>query len=156
MDARGPRTGDRIRARAEEDLGKRAIICKGDTTSHGGRVLEGTENATIDGKPVAGVGHKVLCPLCKGAFPILPDLLARRYPHRIHERDTAVEGMRTACGAVLIASQSNSTIEDTGEADPGHGAAAASAALPLSPSPTLCLECLKAAAESGATTVMRG
>jgi len=26
----------------------------------------------------------------------------------------------------------------------------------LSPSPTLCLECLKAAAESGATTVMRG
>lgn len=142
---------------SEVQLGKRALICKGDTTSHGGHVLEGTETATIDGKPIAGVGHKVQCPLCKGIFPILPDLLGRRYPHRIHGRDTAVEGMRTACGAVLIASQSNSTIEDTGEADPGHGAAAvASAALPLAPSPTLCLECLKAAAESGATTVMRG
>ena len=138
-------------------MGKRALICLGDTTSHGGRVLEGTEASTINGKPVAGVGHKVLCPLCKGVFPILPDLLGRRYPHRIHGRDTAVEGMRTACGAVLIASQSTSTIDDTGEGNPDHGAAAVSStALPLTPSPTLCLECLKAAAESGATTVMRG
>lgn len=138
-------------------MGKRAIIREGDTTSHGGRVLEGTAASTIDGKPIAGVGHKVLCPVCKGIFPILPDLLGRRYPHRIHDRDTAVEGMRTACGAVLLASQFTSTIDDTGEADPNHGAAAAaSAALPLAPSPTLCLECLKAAAESGATTVMRG
>lgn len=136
---------------------KRAIICEGDTTSHGGRVLEGTVDSTIYGKTVAGVGHKVLCPLCKGVFPILPDLLGRRYPHRIHGRDTAVEGMRTACGAVLIASQSTSTLDDIGEGEPDHGAATtASAALSLTPSPTLCLECLKAAAESGATTVMRG
>ncbi|MBB5546563.1 hypothetical protein GGD70_006912 [Paraburkholderia fungorum] len=111
----------------------------------------------IDGKPIAGVGHKVLCPLCKGVFPILPDLLGRRYPHRIHGRDTAVEGMRAACGAVLIASQFTSTIDDFGEGNPDHGAAAAApAAASLAPSPTLCLECLKAAAESGATTVMRG
>jgi uncharacterized Zn-binding protein involved in type VI secretion len=138
-------------------VGKRAIIRAGDTTSHGGRVLEGTETANIDGKAIAGVGHMVLCPQCKGTFPILPDVLGRRYPHRIHDRDTAVEGMRTACGAVLIASQSTATIEDTGEGDPSHGASAAAAAvLQLSPSPTLCLECLKAAAESGATTVMRG
>lgn len=138
-------------------MAKRAIIRKGDTTSHGGTVLEGTENATIDGREIAGVGHKVTCPLCKGVFTISPDLLGRRFPHRIHDRDTAVEGMRTTCGAVLIASQSNSTIDDIGEADPGYGAGTAATALPLlAPSPTLCLECLKAAAESGATTVMRG
>lgn len=119
-------------------------------------MLEGTENATIDGREIAGVGHKVTCPLCKGVFTISPDLLGRRFPHRIHDRDTAVEGMRTTCGATLIASQSNSTIEDIGEADPGHGAGTAAAVLPFAPSPTLCLECLKAAAESGATTVMRG
>lgn len=143
-------------------MAKRAIICAGDTTSHGGKVLEGNPTAKIDGRPIAGVGHMVSCPLCKGDFAILPDLLGRIYPHVIDKRDTAVEGMRTACGAVLIASQSNSTINDIGHADPQQGvgaaasAVAATAATPLSPSPTLCLECLKAAAESGATTVMRG
>jgi len=143
-------------------LAKRAIICQGDTTSHGGKVLEGNPRSTIEGKPISGVGHKVFCPLCKGDFPILPDLLGRIYPHVIDGRNTAVEGMRTACGAVLVASQSNSTIEDTGQAAPQQRAAAAASsaagpvALPLAPPPTLCLQCLKAAAESGATTVMRG
>lgn len=137
-------------------MGKRALICKGDTTTHGGRVLEGSETVKIDDKPVAGVGHKVSCPQCKGVFPILPDLLGRHYAHRIGDIDTAVDGMRTACGAVLIASsQSNTTFEDVGNGNPDDGAAA-SAVPPLPPSPTLCLECLKAAAESGATTVMRG
>ena len=139
---------------------KRAIICVGDTTSHGGKVLEGNPTAKIDTRPIAGVGHMVSCPRCKGDFAILPDLLGRIYPHVIDKRDTAVEGMRTACGAVLIASQSNSTINDIGHADRQQGAGAVASAvataIPLSPSPTLCLECLKAAAESGATTVMRG
>jgi uncharacterized Zn-binding protein involved in type VI secretion len=142
-------------------LATRAIICEGDTTSHGGKVIEGSPTDKIDGRCIAGVGHQVSCPRCKGVFPILPDLLGRRYPHRMNGRDTAVEGMRTACGAVLIASQSSSTITDDGEADSYIGAAAAaasaaSASQPLPPSPTLCVECLKAAAESGATTVMRG
>jgi len=138
-----------------------AIICVGDTTSHGGKVLEGNPTASIDGRPIAGVGHKVFCPLCKGDFAILPDLLGRRYPHVIDNRDTAVAGMRTACGAILIASQSGDTINDMGEGNTslGAGAAVAAAAVaaepPLSPSPTICLECLKAAAESGATTVTR-
>lgn len=53
----------------------RAMICVGgDTTTHGGRVLEGSATATIDGKTIAGVGHKVLCPQCKRIFPILPGL----------------------------------------------------------------------------------
>ncbi len=67
----------------------RSMICVGDTTTHGGRVLEGTATATIDGKPIAGVGHRVLCPQCKGVFPILP-ATGRRYSrpgngHRGHE-----------------------------------------------------------------------
>ncbi|WP_373429072.1 PAAR domain-containing protein [Achromobacter aegrifaciens] len=62
------------------------------------------------GREIALVGHKVLCPKCKGAFPILPD------PGRNHSfmgSDTAVEGMRTACGAVLIASQMVARIGET-------------------------------------------
>jgi uncharacterized Zn-binding protein involved in type VI secretion len=144
----------------EGHLATRAIICEGDTTSHGGKVIEGSPTDKIDGRCISGVGHRVACPRCKGVFPILPDLLGRRYPHRMNGRDTAVEGMRTACGAVLIASQSSATITDDGEADPYTGgvaaASAAAAGGPPPPSPTLCLECLKAAAESGATTVMRG
>ncbi|WP_321868090.1 PAAR domain-containing protein [Paraburkholderia tropica] len=139
-------------------MGKRAIICVGDTTSHGGRVLEGTEGASVGGKPIAGVGHMVSCPLCKGVFPIQPT--DRRHPHRIHGRDTAVEGMRTACGATLIASQSEATIDDTGDADPyaGDGAAAsiASAAAKMTPSQTLCLECLESAAKNALSMVARG
>ncbi|EDT09879.1 PAAR domain-containing protein [Paraburkholderia graminis] len=135
----------------------RSIICEGDTTSHGGRVLEGNPTATVEGKPISGVGHMVACPQCKGTFPILPDVLGRRYPHAIDGRNTAVEGMRTACGATLIASQSSSALSDDGQGQAHTGAAlAAATALPLSPSPTLCLERLKAAAESGATMVMRG
>jgi len=121
-------------------------------------VLEGTEGSSIAGKPIAGVGHLVFCPKCKGVFPIEPT--ERRYPHRIQGRDTAVEGMRTACGATLIASQSEATIDDTGEADPyaGEGTAAsiAAAAAKMAPSQTLCLECLKSAAKNALSMVARG
>ncbi|CAJ2864298.1 PAAR domain-containing protein [Burkholderia pseudomallei] len=141
-------------------MAKRAIICVGDTTTHGGKVLEGAPTFTLNGRNVAGVGHKVLCPRCKGIFPILPDLLGRRYPHTIGERDTAVEGMRTACGAELIASQGTGTIDDVGAGERGDGGSpggsAAVAAAAVVPSPTLCLECLKAAAKNAATMVARG
>jgi hypothetical protein len=100
----------------------------------------------------------VSCPQCKGIFPILP--INRARPHRINGRDTAVEGMKTACGATLIASQSDATIDDPGNADPyaGGGVAAsiASAAAAMAPSQTLCLECLKSAAENALSMVARG
>ncbi|VBE46599.1 PAAR motif-containing protein [Burkholderia pseudomallei] len=124
------------------------------------QVLEGAPTFTLNGRNVAGVGHQVLCPRCKGIFPILPDLLGRRYPHTIGERDTAVEGMRTACGAELIASQGTGTIDDVGAGERGDGGSpggsAAVAAAAVAPSPTLCLECLKAAAKNAATMVARG
>ena len=136
-------------------MAKRAMICVGDTTTHGGRVLEGSATATIDGKPIAGVGHKVLCPQCKGVFSILPDA-GRPYPHQVAGRDTAVEGMKTACGATLIASQSSASLDDVGAGEATTGGAVAAAAAALAPSPTLCLECLKAAAENAATMIASG
>ncbi|TKC83814.1 PAAR domain-containing protein [Trinickia terrae] len=135
-------------------MAQRSMICVGDTTTHGGRVLEGNPSATLDGKPISGVGHKVLCPLCKGEFPILPDT-GRRYPHRFDERDTAVAGMKTACGAVLIASQSSMSLDDVGSGEASTSAGAVAATTPLAPSSTLCLECLKAAAENAATMIAR-
>ena len=38
----------------------------GDSTTHGGKVLEAFSRTDLNGKPIAGVGHKVSCPLCKG------------------------------------------------------------------------------------------
>ncbi|MCR1769736.1 PAAR domain-containing protein [Burkholderia glumae] len=137
-------------------MAPRAMICVGDTTTHGGRVLEGDAFATIEGKPIAGVGHKVMCPQCKGVFPILPDS-GRAIPHRINGRDTAVAGMKTACGATLIASQASMSLDDVGAGEASIGAAIAAAApAALAPSPTLCIECLKAAAANAATMVARG
>lgn len=91
----------------------RAIICKGDPTSHGGKVLEGTEDATIDGRPIALRGHLTYCPSCKGKFPISEGLAF----HTFGGLGTAVEGMKTACGAILIATQHQMTVEE--QADTG-------------------------------------
>lgn len=86
---------------------ERAIICRGDTTSHGGKVLEGRAAMSIDGRPVAQLGHSTFCPLCKGKFPIIEGV-----PFHTHLGvGTAVEGMKTACGATLIASQHHVTID---------------------------------------------
>ncbi|NVD98139.1 PAAR domain-containing protein [Massilia sp. BJB1822] len=86
----------------------RAVICKGDPTSHGGKVLEGNEDATIDGRPIAQRGHQTWCPQCKGKFPINDGLDF----HTFAGIGTAVEGMKTACGAILIATQHQMTIDD--------------------------------------------
>jgi uncharacterized Zn-binding protein involved in type VI secretion len=47
------------------------IIRLGDKTSHGGVVIEGSLSDICMGKPIAYIGHKVQCPKCKGAFPIV-------------------------------------------------------------------------------------
>ena len=46
-------------------------IRKGDTTTHGGVVLEGLEQMPIFDKPLACMGHMVYCPKCQGTYPIV-------------------------------------------------------------------------------------
>ncbi len=77
------------------------VICMGDTTTHGGTVMEGFQTYSVNGKLIAGLGHQVNCPQCKGSFPIVEGVgsfLAGGVP-------VALAGMKTACGAELIASQ---------------------------------------------------
>jgi uncharacterized Zn-binding protein involved in type VI secretion len=88
----------------------RAIIRKGDTTSHGGEVLEGWEHTSLYDLPIAGLGHQVWCPKCKGNFPIADG--AKN--HVFGNVGTALEGMVTACGAALIASQHTATVDYAG------------------------------------------
>lgn len=101
----------------------RAVICKGDPTSHGGKVLEGNELVTTNGRAVAQLGHKTFCPQCKGTFPIIEGLDFHTYAGI----GTAVDGMKTACGAKLIATQQQMVIDDGG----GGGAVPASSAAPV-------------------------
>lgn len=77
------------------------IIRLGDSTSHGGTVIEGSAFDICMGKPIAYVGHMAQCPKCKGAFPIIEGALTTTF----YGKGVALAGMRTACGAVLIASQ---------------------------------------------------
>ncbi|MBP6116975.1 MAG: PAAR domain-containing protein [Neisseriaceae bacterium] len=82
----------------------RAIICVGDTTTHGGQVLEGDGQILVLGRAVARVGDRVRCPKCKGVYVIVegdPKLSA------LNGQNIALEGMQTSCGARLISSQTN-------------------------------------------------
>lgn len=89
---------------------KRYIICKGDTTTHGGVVLNGSDSWTIEGIPVAHVGHMVSCPQCQGTFPIAEGATRAN----IMGMNIALEGMKTTCGAVLISSQTQASVDDPG------------------------------------------
>lgn len=92
-------------------MAEKNIIGCCDTTDHGGRVLEGYALMRLDnGHRVAGKGHMVFCPQCNGIFPIeggVPSLFGYA---------PAVEGMRTTCGARLIASQNRETLDDEADA----------------------------------------
>lgn len=83
------------------------IIRQGDPTSHGGTVLEGSLTDICMGKPISYLGHKVYCPLCKGSFPIIEGILTSTF----YGKGVAVAGMKTACGATLIATQFTDMIE---------------------------------------------
>jgi uncharacterized Zn-binding protein involved in type VI secretion len=86
------------------------IIRKGDPTSHGGTVLEGSMTDICMGQPIAYINHKVHCPLCKGTFPIVEGILTTTF----YGKGVAVAGMKTACGAALIATQFTDTVASSG------------------------------------------
>jgi uncharacterized Zn-binding protein involved in type VI secretion len=104
-----------------ENIMLRAVICKGDRTSHGGTVIEGDETCTTGGRAIAKRNHMTFCPQCKGNFPIAEGLDFFTFTGL----GTVLEGMKTACGAQLIASQHEMRLDDrTG----GEGSAATSGA----------------------------
>ena len=83
------------------------IIRKGDPTSHHGIVLEGSLMDICMGQPIAFIGHKVHCPKCKGDFPIVEGVMTTTF----YGKGVAVAGMKTSCGAILIATQFTDTVE---------------------------------------------
>lgn len=101
------------------------IIREGDTTSHGGTVLEAFPKFSVYGKNAAGVGHRGYCPQCKRDFVIV----AGAANYTFMGKNVAVEGMLTSCGAVLIASQGQATVDNTPGATASAGSTFGSAAI---------------------------
>lgn len=88
-------------------MAEKQIILVGDSTTHGGTVLEGFATFKIAERRVAGRGHKVRCPKCQGTFVIAEGETG----DEINGVPIALEGMRTSCGATLVASQFTSSVE---------------------------------------------
>ncbi|MFC0397427.1 PAAR domain-containing protein [Paraburkholderia rhizosphaerae] len=69
----------------------------GDTTDHGGVVIEASSDLMHQGRRVALNGHLVACPMCHGTFPIVAT------GNRTHKGvRVAYLGDRTTCGATLM------------------------------------------------------
>ena len=137
----------------------RPFIRLGDRTDHDGTVIEADMTFDVHGKPVALVGHKVVCRKCRGTFPITTgteDMSS-------FGMAVARHGDKTACGATLLSSQATSTWSPSSgalsSASVTGSSSTASEALkgPVSPqSPTLCLDCMAEAAAKGSAMVPRG
>lgn len=88
----------------------RTVVCKGDLTTHGGTVIEGDETSTCNGRPIAIKGCMTFCPKCGGNFPITEGAEF----HTFAGLGTVLDGMKTGCGAQVIASPDTTMTVDDG------------------------------------------
>ena len=80
---------------------KGIIRLGGDSTTHGGVVVQASSDMVIEGKPAALVGDLVSCPIPgHGTNPIIEGSQYMSFKGR----DVAVDGCKTACGCALISS----------------------------------------------------
>ncbi len=75
----------------------RDMIRLSDTTDHGGKVIEATDELKHMGVAVALDGHGVACPQCGGVFPLLAS-----GPRMHRGQRVGYQGDKTGCGATVI------------------------------------------------------
>ncbi|PNS10411.1 hypothetical protein COO59_17595 [Mixta theicola] len=78
------------------------VIRVGDTTSSGGKVLQGSSNVKFQGKEVSCIGDRVLCPV-HGVTSIAEGDECSK----INGKPIALHGHRCGCGCSLITSLPN-------------------------------------------------
>ncbi len=78
------------------------VAVVGDTTTHGGKVITGSEECRYKGNPIARVGDMVECPQCKGTYPIIEG--SQEFAD--NGKPIARHGDKVACGATLISRES--------------------------------------------------
>jgi uncharacterized Zn-binding protein involved in type VI secretion len=74
----------------------REVARLGDTTDHGGKVIQASLTLSHMGVRVALEGHLVECPKCGGVYPILASGTRTHGAVKV-----AFIGDKTACGATL-------------------------------------------------------
>jgi uncharacterized Zn-binding protein involved in type VI secretion len=79
---------------------RRPVIREGDPTDHGGVVLTGRPHTSLFGRRIACVGDLVSCPRRGHGDCAIVEGDAQ---WRIEGRPVALEGHKTACGAILKA-----------------------------------------------------
>ncbi|MEK9496998.1 PAAR domain-containing protein [Photorhabdus sp. P32] len=84
------------------------VIRQGDKTSHGGSVLASDGSFKVLGKGVARINDPVSCPKCGGCQTIAEGTST---VIGTNQQGLALEGMKTSCGAALIASQTSFQIK---------------------------------------------
>jgi len=136
-----------------------AFITEGDGTSHGGTVGPCSPISLVGGKAVARIGDQVSCRKCGGTFAITT---SKNPSITFGGISAAFHGDKTSCGATLISNQYISAgnvppgpAGDGSSGPPSAADAAAATAAVATTAPTICLECLKDASDSGASTVVR-
>ena len=84
------------------------IIVVGDETSHGGRVITGSEIHTIDGKSIARLHDQVDCPqkYPDGRPHGINKIIEAHPTFTIDGERVALHGHHTECGCTLIGSMS--------------------------------------------------
>lgn len=78
----------------------------GDTGSHGGVVVTGSDNCRANSIPVSRIGDTYACPI-HGPNPIVTG----SPNHRVNSRDTSRIGSVTACGATIVSGSPNFNVE---------------------------------------------
>ncbi|MEX3917147.1 PAAR domain-containing protein [Paraburkholderia sp. BR10872] len=81
------------------------IAYEGDATSHGGKILTGSDRIKVQGRRAARIGDKVSCPI-HGDNEIVEG------SGRMKDGPTPLsrDGDHTRCGAVLIASSNGAQV----------------------------------------------
>ncbi|RKP45176.1 PAAR domain-containing protein [Trinickia fusca] len=89
------------------------IIVVGDQTSHGGKVISGSEDHTIHGKPIARLHDLVDCPeKYPDGRPHGVNKIIEAHPtFTIGGERVALHGHRTECGCTLIGSTAASVAD---------------------------------------------
>ena len=83
----------------------RNLVLAGDTTTHGGVVMGGSQNDLVNRRPMARQGDEVRCP-AHGVVRIVEGDSSTM----LDGRPVALEGHRTECGAVLIGNAANGAV----------------------------------------------
>jgi uncharacterized Zn-binding protein involved in type VI secretion len=86
-------------------MGKKIIVV-GDATTHGGKVISGASDQTLNGKAIARKGDEVDCPeLYPGGAPHgVNKIIEGSDKYLVMGIPVALEGHKTECGCALIGS----------------------------------------------------